>query len=118
MLGLCFLEKGLPQLAVKWYRKGLETMGVKEADRLGLLYALARHAPRPLKRLYRRREEMMGTLRTAFDAARRGEGLSRRAPTDYHARLREDEPARKPHSGLRSHSAFGGTRKGNPAGTG
>ena len=30
MLGLCFLEKGLPQLAVKWYRKGLETIGIKE----------------------------------------------------------------------------------------
>ena len=41
MLGLCFLEKGLPQLAVKWYRKGLETIGVKEDDRLGLQYALA-----------------------------------------------------------------------------
>ena len=24
MLGLCFLEKGMPQLAIKWYRKGLE----------------------------------------------------------------------------------------------
>jgi len=41
MLGLCFLEKGLPQLAVKWYRKGLETIGIKETDRLGLQYALA-----------------------------------------------------------------------------
>ncbi len=41
MLGLCFLEKGLPQLSVKWYRKGLETIGIKESDRLGLLYALA-----------------------------------------------------------------------------
>lgn len=41
MLGLCFLEKGLPQLAVKWYRKGLETIGIKDDDRLGLQYALA-----------------------------------------------------------------------------
>lgn len=41
MLGLCFLEKGLPQLAVKWYRKGLDTVGIKEDDRLGLQYALA-----------------------------------------------------------------------------
>jgi tetratricopeptide (TPR) repeat protein len=41
MLGLCFLEKGLPQLAVKWYRKGLETIGIKEEDRLGIQYALA-----------------------------------------------------------------------------
>ena len=41
MLGLCFLEKGLPPLAVKWYRKGLETPGVREDDKLGLQYALA-----------------------------------------------------------------------------
>ena len=41
MLGLCFLEKGLPQLAVKWYHKGLETIGIKEEDRLGIQYALA-----------------------------------------------------------------------------
>ncbi len=41
MLGLCFLEKGLPQLAVKWYRKGLETIGVREEDKLGLQYDLA-----------------------------------------------------------------------------
>ncbi len=41
MLGLCFLEKGLPQLAVKWYRKGLETIGIKDEDKLGLQYALA-----------------------------------------------------------------------------
>jgi pilus assembly protein FimV len=41
MLGLCFLEKGLPQLAIKWYRKGLESPGLREEDRLGLLYDLA-----------------------------------------------------------------------------
>ena len=41
MLGLCFLEKGLPQLAIKWYRKGLDTPGIREEDRLGLQYDLA-----------------------------------------------------------------------------
>ena len=41
MLGLCFLEKGLPQLAIKWYRKGLESHGLRDDDRLGLLYDLA-----------------------------------------------------------------------------
>lgn len=41
MLGLCFLEKGLPQLAIKWYRKGLEAHNVKDEDRMGLLYDLA-----------------------------------------------------------------------------
>lgn len=75
-------------------------------------YALARHAPRPLKRLYRRREENMATLRTAFEAVRRGEGLSRRAPTDYHAKLREDGPAKKAHGGYRTHSAYGKAQAG------
>jgi tetratricopeptide (TPR) repeat protein len=41
MLGLCFLEKGLPQLAIKWYRKGLDSIGIREEDRLGLQYDLA-----------------------------------------------------------------------------
>jgi pilus assembly protein FimV len=40
MLGLCFLDKGLPELAVKWYRRGLEAPGVNEEDSLGLLYDL------------------------------------------------------------------------------
>jgi tetratricopeptide (TPR) repeat protein len=38
MLGLCFLDKGLPELAIKWYRRGLEAEGVTEEDTLGLLY--------------------------------------------------------------------------------
>ncbi|HEV8117873.1 MAG TPA: hypothetical protein VGQ32_05070, partial [Thermoanaerobaculia bacterium] len=41
MLALCFLEKGMPQLAVKWYRKGLETPRIKESETVGLLYDLA-----------------------------------------------------------------------------
>jgi pilus assembly protein FimV len=40
MLGLCFLEKGLPELAVKWYRRGLEQEGLAEDTTLSLLYEL------------------------------------------------------------------------------
>jgi pilus assembly protein FimV len=40
MLGLCFLEKGMPQLAIKWYRKGLESRDIKETETVGLLYDL------------------------------------------------------------------------------
>ncbi|MDX1999670.1 MAG: hypothetical protein SF066_18270 [Thermoanaerobaculia bacterium] len=40
MLGLCFLEKNLPELAVKWYRRGLEAPKISEEDQLGLLYDL------------------------------------------------------------------------------
>jgi pilus assembly protein FimV len=38
MLGLCFLEKGMPQLAIKWYRKGLEMPEISEEEHIGLLY--------------------------------------------------------------------------------
>ncbi len=40
MLGLCFLDKGLPELAIKWYRRALETPGLNEEDQLGMLYDL------------------------------------------------------------------------------
>ncbi len=40
MLGLCFLEKGMPQLAVQWYRKGLEASDIGEQETVGLLYDL------------------------------------------------------------------------------
>ena len=40
MLGLCFLEKGMPQLAIKWYRKGLEAGNIQELETVGLLYDL------------------------------------------------------------------------------
>jgi pilus assembly protein FimV len=40
MLGLCFLDKGLPELAVKWYKRGLDAPGLTEEDNLGLLYDL------------------------------------------------------------------------------
>jgi tetratricopeptide (TPR) repeat protein len=41
MLGLCFLEKGMPQLAIKWYRKGLEMPEIIPEEHVGLLYDLA-----------------------------------------------------------------------------
>jgi pilus assembly protein FimV len=41
MLGLCFLEKGMPQLAIKWYLKGLEMPEISQDEHIGLLYDLA-----------------------------------------------------------------------------
>jgi pilus assembly protein FimV len=41
MLGHCFLEKGMPQLAIKWFRKGLEAPHIQEAATAGMLYDLA-----------------------------------------------------------------------------
>jgi tetratricopeptide (TPR) repeat protein len=41
MLGHCFLEKGMPQLAIKWFRKGLEAPGIADLATAGMLYDLA-----------------------------------------------------------------------------
>jgi len=38
MLGVSFLEKGLPELAVKWYQRGLTAPDLKEEVTLSLLY--------------------------------------------------------------------------------
>ncbi len=40
LLGGCFLEKGLPELAIKWYQRGLSTPNLTEEGNLGLLYDL------------------------------------------------------------------------------
>jgi pilus assembly protein FimV len=40
MLGLCFLDKGMPELAVKWYQRALEFPGIGEEDSLGMRYDL------------------------------------------------------------------------------
>jgi tetratricopeptide (TPR) repeat protein len=41
MLGICFLEKGMPKLAVKWFEKGLAMPGRREEEYQGLRYDLA-----------------------------------------------------------------------------
>jgi tetratricopeptide (TPR) repeat protein len=42
MLGHCFLEKGMPQLAINWFRKGIETPAIGELATAGMLYDLGR----------------------------------------------------------------------------
>ena len=41
MLGICFIEKGMPKLAVKWFEKGLQAPGRREEEYQGLRYDLA-----------------------------------------------------------------------------
>jgi pilus assembly protein FimV len=41
MLGICFIEKGMPKLAVKWFEKGLQAPGRTDEEYLGLRYDLA-----------------------------------------------------------------------------
>ena len=40
LLGGCFLEKGLPELAIKWFQRGLEIPDLPEDAFLGMLYDL------------------------------------------------------------------------------
>jgi tetratricopeptide (TPR) repeat protein len=41
MLGICFMEKGMPKLAVKWFERGLAVTGRSEEEYQGLRYDLA-----------------------------------------------------------------------------
>ncbi len=50
----------------------------------------------------------MADLRKAFDDARHGKGVSKRAPRDRVGQLTGKD---KPHRGFRTHAAFGATKK-------
>jgi hypothetical protein len=41
MLGICFMDKGMPKLAVKWFEKGLAAPNRKEEEYIALRYDLA-----------------------------------------------------------------------------
>ena len=41
LLGHCFVEKGMPNLAVMWFRRALETRGLMDEEKQGLWYELA-----------------------------------------------------------------------------
>jgi pilus assembly protein FimV len=41
MLGLCFVEKGMHKLAIKWYQRGLESPGYSEEEYQGVRFDLA-----------------------------------------------------------------------------
>ncbi len=40
MLGLCFREKGMPEVALKWYRKALDAAGLGDTQKLAMLYEI------------------------------------------------------------------------------
>jgi tetratricopeptide (TPR) repeat protein len=41
LLGHCFMEKGMPNLALMWFKRALETAGLREEEKQGLWYELA-----------------------------------------------------------------------------
>ncbi len=79
MLGLCFLDKGLPELAVKWYRRGLEAPGLEDVDVQGLLYDLgcAHLAVEDKDAAYKAFVELYGINNSYRDVVARIEELGR-----------------------------------------
>lgn len=55
ILGLCFRDKGMPDLALKWYKRGLDMPGLGQDQALGLRYDIAE--------LYREKGEVDEALR-------------------------------------------------------
>jgi tetratricopeptide (TPR) repeat protein len=41
ILGLCFRDRGMPDLALKWYKRGLDMPGLDEHKAMGLRYDMA-----------------------------------------------------------------------------
>jgi len=41
LLGHCFMEKGMPNIALMWYRRGIDTIGLTDQELLGLRYEIA-----------------------------------------------------------------------------
>ncbi len=41
LLGLCFMEQGMPNLALLWYRRALETPNLNDEEKQALLYEMA-----------------------------------------------------------------------------
>ncbi|HXK12183.1 MAG TPA: tetratricopeptide repeat protein [Vicinamibacteria bacterium] len=82
MLGICFVEKGMPKLAVKWFEKGLSTPGRTEDEYKGIRYDLAdalEQAEEPGDALARF-EEVYGQDASFRDVADRIERLRQRVP--------------------------------------
>ncbi len=80
MLGLCFLDKGLPELAIKWYRRGLDSGQASEDDHLGLLYDMGNvyDSTGDVETAYKTFVEIYGINTNYRDVVARIEELGRR----------------------------------------
>jgi lipopolysaccharide biosynthesis regulator YciM len=41
LLGHCFMQKSMPNLALKWYQRALESPGLSDEEKQGIWYELA-----------------------------------------------------------------------------
>jgi tetratricopeptide (TPR) repeat protein len=78
MLGMCFVEKGMPKLAVKWFEKGLAVPGRSDDEYKGLRYDLgdALEQAGELQRALAAFEEVFGQDASFRDVAERIERLN------------------------------------------
>jgi tetratricopeptide (TPR) repeat protein len=81
MLGICFVEKGMPKLAVKWFEKGLATPGRTDDEYKGIKYDLgdALEQAEEVEGALARFEEVYGQDASFRDVADRLERLRQRA---------------------------------------
>jgi hypothetical protein len=77
MLGMCFVEKGMPKLAVKWFEKGLSAPGRTDEEYKGIRYDLgdALEQGDELEQSLAYYEEVYGQDATFRDVAQRIERL-------------------------------------------
>jgi tetratricopeptide (TPR) repeat protein len=77
MLGICFVEKGMPKLAVKWFEKGLVAPGRTDDEYKGIRYDLgdALEQAEEFEEALARFEEVYGQDASFRDIAERIERL-------------------------------------------
>ena len=117
MLGLCFLQKGLPELAVKWYLRGLASPDLSEDEP-------ARPALRPRQCPHGRRRARRGPphlprhLRHQLELPRRRrQGRGDPAALTPSAAVRDlRSPARRPRRARRARGRFRAALRASPAG--
>ncbi len=83
MLGICFMEKGMPKLAVKWFEKGLKAPGRSDEEYQGLRYdlAMAHEASGELDKALSLFEDLYGLDATFRDVAQKVRDLRAALPS-------------------------------------
>lgn len=83
MLGICFMDKGMPKLAVKWFEKGLKAPGRSEEEYQGLRYdlAMAHEASGDLDKALNLFEDLYGQDANFRDVARKVRDLRAALPS-------------------------------------
>jgi tetratricopeptide (TPR) repeat protein len=83
MLGICFMDKGMPKLAVKWFEKGLKAPGRSEEEYQGLRYdlAMAHEASGDLDKALNLFEDLYGQNANFRDVAQKVRDLRAALPS-------------------------------------